>query len=129
MTSLTVALLFLSSIFFLPLFAFIPSAAAASALIYVGVLMMSNVIDIDFSDPLNAVPAFLTIVIMPLAYSITNGIGISIISYFVISLLVCSIDYFKAVKNKSDKPKIRINIVTLIITVLFLIYFLVPTVI
>ena len=75
LTAFVTAILFFLAIFLLPVFAFVPSAAAASALIYVGVLMMSNVKNIDFSNIKNAVPAFLTIIIMPLAYSITTGIG------------------------------------------------------
>ncbi|MCH5161808.1 MAG: NCS2 family permease, partial [Clostridiales bacterium] len=70
MTALTTSCLFLLSIFILPIFAFIPSAAAAGALIYVGVLMMGQVKNIDFSDIRVAVPAFLTIIMMPIAYSI-----------------------------------------------------------
>lgn len=130
MTALVTALLFLLSIFLLPLFAFIPSAAAASALIYVGVLMMKNVINIDFNNIKNAVPAFLTIVIMVLAYSITDGLAIGIISFVVLDLIIYLIDFIKYKKNNQlEKPKLEINIITVIVLVLFLIYFLVPTVI
>ena len=81
LTALTVAVLFLLSIFLLPVFAFIPTPAAACALIYVGVLMMSNVTKVDFKNVKNAVPAFVTIIIMVLSYSITKGIGMGIITY------------------------------------------------
>ena len=124
LTALVVALLFFASIFLLPIFAFIPSAAVSSALIYVGVLMMSNIKNIDFNNIRYAVPAFLTIVMMPLTYSITNGIGIGIISYFIINIIIYLIDKFRKVENN----KLNISIVTFIITILFLIYFLVPTV-
>ena len=129
LTALVVAILFLLSIFLLPLFAFIPSAAAASALIYVGVLMMRNVVDIDFDHVKNAIPAFLTIITMVLAYSITEGIGIGIISFVVMDILVFVIDIIryerKAIK---ERPHLESNLVTLIVFVLFLVYFLVPTI-
>ena len=66
LTALTSSALFLLSIFLLPLFAFIPVEAAAGALIYVGVLMMGSVVKIDFNDLRIALPAFVTIVMMPL---------------------------------------------------------------
>ena len=129
-TALVTAILFLLSLFLLPLFAFIPSAAAASALIYVGVLMMKNVVNIDFNNIKNAVPSFLTIVIMVLAYSITDGLAMGIISYVVIDLIIYIIDTIKYKKNpKLKKPTLGINFITIIVLILFLIYFLVPTVI
>ena len=70
--SLITAILFLLSIFLLPLFAFIPSAAAAGALIYVGVLMMQNVKNIEFISVRNSCTSFLTILMMVLTYSITT---------------------------------------------------------
>lgn len=130
LTALVTAILFLLSIFLLPLFAFIPSAAAASALIYVGVLMMKNVVKIDFNNVKNAVPAFLTIIFMVLAYSITDGIAMGIISFVIIDLVVYLIDYIKYKKNIiNNKPKLEINIVTAIVFILFLVYFLIPTVV
>ncbi len=126
--SLVTAVLFLLSIFILPVFAFIPSAACASALIYVGVLMMSNVVNIDFKDVKNAVPAFLTIVIMPFAYSITKGIGIGIIAYVVLSSVMYVVDLIAYKMGKvEEKPKWDLSIVLLVIFALFLVYFLVPT--
>lgn len=130
-TALTTAILFFLAIFLLPVFAFIPGAAAASALIYVGVLMISNVKNIDFTEIKNAVPAFFTIIMMPLSYSITNGIGCGIVSYVVLSLLIYVVDiivYAIKKKNGAEKPKWEISIVSIVIFVLFLIYFLVPTV-
>ena len=129
LTALTTAVLFILAIFLLPLFAFIPSAAAASALIYVGVIMMTNVTNVDFKNIKNAVPAFLTIITMVLAYSITNGIGIGIISFVILDLIVYVVDLIKYNKGIiKNKPKLEVTVVTLIIFVLFLIYFLVPTV-
>ncbi len=133
MTALTTSLLFLLSIFLLPVFAFIPSAATAGALIYVGVLMMSNVKNIDFHDLRNAVPAFLTIILMPLAYSITDGIGMGIVSYCIINIICYVIDLIKyaAVKGKSGaeavKPKWNISVVLGIIAIVFLVYFFLPS--
>ena len=129
MTSLTVAILFLLSIFLLPLFAFIPTAAASSALIYVGVLMISNVKDVDFTNIKNAVPAFITIIMMVLSYSITNGIGMGIIIFALLDLIIYSIDMIRYKNGKiKNKPKLETTLITFIIVILFLIYFLVPTV-
>ena len=129
LTALTTAILFLLAIFLLPLFAFIPSAAASCALIYVGVLMIKNVRDVDFTNIKNAVPAFVTIIIMVLSYSITNGIGMGIITFAVIDFIIYLIDLIRYHKNKKlAKPKLEITWITLIIVILFLIYFLVPTV-
>ena len=130
LTALTVSCLFLLSIFLLPLFAFIPSAAAASALIYVGVLMMSNVTEVDFKNVKNSVPAFLTIITMVLSYSITNGIGVGIMSYVIIDLVIYGIDrILYSQKKKKEQPRLEISWITFVVFVLFLIYFLVPTVI
>lgn len=132
LTALVVAVLFLLSIFLLPLFAFIPSAAAASALIYVGVLMMSNVKNIDFKSVKNAVPAFLTIIVMLLGYSITKGIGIGLISYVLLATIIYVVDIIKYAVSKDEnkvKPVYDVSVVAIVVTCLFLVYFLVPTVI
>jgi AGZA family xanthine/uracil permease-like MFS transporter len=76
--------LFLAAMFFTPLYQVVPVEAAAPALVVVGALMMSQVKEIDFSDFSIALPAFLTIVVMPFTYSIANGIGAGFISYVVI---------------------------------------------
>ena len=131
LTALTTAILFLLAIFALPVFAMIPSAAAASALVYVGVLMLKGVKDIDFSDVRVAVPAFLAIAIMPLGYSITKGIGMAILSYVVISIISYVVDLIKYAtsKNKDEqKPVWNVSVVTIIISLLFVVYFFVPTV-
>lgn len=129
--SLVTAGLFFLSIFLLPVFAFIPSAAAASALIYVGVLMMGNVKNIDFSSIKNSAPAFLTISMMVLSYSITNGIGVGIISYVVIESVCYLVDLIKYKVNKdgsASKPTYNVSVIALVVCALFLVYFLVPTV-
>lgn len=129
LTALVTAILFFLSIFLLPLFAFIPSPAAASALIYVGVIMMSNIKNVDFKHVKNAIPSFITIVIMLLSYSITDGIGIGIIIYVFIDLIIYLIDYIRYKTHKSrKKPKTDVTIVTIIIVIMFLIYFLMPTI-
>ncbi len=128
LTSLVVSILFLLSIFLLPLFAFIPSSAAASALIYVGVIMMSNIKSIDFKHIKNAIPSFITIIIMLLSYSITDGIGIGIITYAALDIIIYLIDLIKyKLRKKHTKPKLEINAVTIIIVIIFIIYFLMPT--
>lgn len=124
LTSLTIAILFLLSIFLLPLFAFIPIEAASAALIYVGVLMIKNIKIVDFENLKDAIPSFLTIIIIPLSYSITDGMGIGIIAYFVINVLIYIVDLIKG-----TKPKFPISFISIIVTILFLIYFLVPTIV
>ena len=129
LTSLVTAILFLLSIFLLPLFAFIPSPAAASALIYVGVIMMTNIKNVDFKHVKNAIPSFITIIIMLLSYSITNGIGIGIIVYVFIDLIIYLVDkirYKAGISRK--KPKTDVTLVTVIIVIMFLFYFLMPTI-
>ena len=130
-SSLVTTVLFVLSLFLLPLFAFIPSAAAAGALIYVGVLMIGNVIHIDFKNIKSAVPSFLTVLMMVLTYSITKGIGIGVISYVLINAVVYLVDLIKyaASKDKENlvKPKLDISIILIIVFVLFLVYFFVPT--
>ena len=64
-----------------------PAFATAPALLYVGVLMISSIIGIDWEDVTEAVPAFLTIIFMPFTYSIADGIAIGFISYALIKLL------------------------------------------
>lgn len=88
LTSVVTGILFLvSAIFLAPLFAAIPSFATAPALIIVGFMMIGSICKIDFSDMAEAIPAFLCIVAMPLAYSISEGIAIGFISYVLINLI------------------------------------------
>jgi len=79
-------LCFVFCLFLSPLASVIPSCATAPALIYVGVLMARNFAKVDMDDMLSAVPAFLALIMMPLTYSISNGIGIGAIAYVVIAL-------------------------------------------
>ena len=86
--SIVTGFMFLIAIFFAPVFISIPGFATAPALIYVGFLMISAILDIDFSDLREAIPAYLTIICMPLMYSIAEGISIGVISYVAINLVL-----------------------------------------
>ncbi|WP_160711571.1 NCS2 family permease [Chitinophaga solisilvae] len=87
LTAFTVAIMFLLSLFFAPIFAMIPQAATAPALIIVGMLMMGAVTKIDFNDVTEAIPAFLAIVMMPYTYSIAEGIVFGMLSYVLLKVL------------------------------------------
>ena len=87
LTSLTTGILFLLSLFLSPIFLAIPSFATAPALFVVGFYMIGNVVKINFDDMTEAIPAFLTILFMPLAYSISEGITIGVISYTIITVM------------------------------------------
>ena len=87
LTALTAGILFLVSIFFSPVFMAIPFYATSAALIVVGFLMFQTVAKIDFTEIVDAIPAFLCIMAMPLTYSIAEGIGFGMISYTVLRLL------------------------------------------
>lgn len=86
LTSLVAAICFFLCLFLTPLASIVPSCATAPALIYVGVLMLGNFKNVDMSDMKSAAPAFLTLIMMPLTYSIANGIGIGAIAYTLIAL-------------------------------------------
>ncbi|MCK2237972.1 MULTISPECIES: NCS2 family permease [unclassified Crossiella] len=81
LANVVTGLLFLAAMFFTPLYQVVPVEAAAPALVIVGALMMTQITDIDFTDFTIALPAFLTIVVMPFTYSIANGIGAGFVSY------------------------------------------------
>lgn len=86
LTSVVTAACFVVCLFLSPVATLIPSCATAPALIYVGVLMMKGFGNIDMNDVASAVPAFLTVIIMCLSYSISNGIGVGSIAYVLITL-------------------------------------------
>ena len=106
LTAVVTGLLFLLAMFFSPIFLAIPSFAIAPALIIVGFYMMGSVVKINFEDMSEAIPAFLTILFMPLAYSISEGIAIGFISYTLINL-ICG-------KHK------KLTVLMYILTVLFI---------
>jgi AGZA family xanthine/uracil permease-like MFS transporter len=109
LTSLTTAVFFIIALFFAPLFTMVPPAATAGALVMVGFFMMSPILKIDFDDFTEAIPAFITMVIMPLTYSIAEGIVFGMISYVVLKILA---------------GKIRdLSIVMLVLVILFVIKF------
>ncbi len=87
LTSVVTGLLFFLTLFLAPLAGLIPSEATAPALVIVGVLMVGGVMKIDFDDFTEALPAFLTIIFMPLAYSIADGIAFGFIAYPVVKLV------------------------------------------
>lgn len=87
LTSVVTGLFFFLSLFLAPLAGLIPSEATAPALVIVGVLMVGGVMKIDFDDFTEALPAFLTIIFMPLAYSIADGIAFGFIAYPVVKLV------------------------------------------
>lgn len=87
LSSVVTGFLFLLAIFFAPIFTAIPGFATAPALIFVGFLMVSSVLEVDFNDLTEAVPAYLCLISMPLMYSISEGIAIGVISYVIINLI------------------------------------------
>ena len=106
LASVVTAILFLVALFLSPLFFLIPAAATAPALIFVGYLMMKSVAGIKFDDPTEGIPAFVTIMTMPFAYSISKGIMFGIIAYVI-------------AKVAGKKAK-EIPVVTWILAVVFL---------
>lgn len=87
LTAFTIAACFAVALFFSPLFLSVPGAATAPVLILVGMLMMEPVRNIDFDDATEAIPSFICLIMMPLAYSISAGILIGMIAYVVINMI------------------------------------------
>ena len=111
LTALTAGLLFLACTFIAPIAALIPAAATSSALIYVGIIMLGGLKNINFDDTLQIVPVSLMLIAMPISGSIGHGIGLGMISYTVISVF-------------TGKAK-DVSLLTYIISALFLIKFFV----
>ena len=86
LASVVTGVLFLLSMFLAPVVSMVPYEAATPALVVVGFLMMTQVTDIDWKSPEIALPAFITVIMMPFSYSITNGIGAGFIAYLVVRL-------------------------------------------
>jgi AGZA family xanthine/uracil permease-like MFS transporter len=112
LTSFTSALCFLVALLFAPLFLAIPGQATAAALVLVGVMMMHDVRKVDFSDYVTGVPCFICIVLMPLTYSISDGILIGVISYVLIHLLSGTL--------KDKDARNNMNWATILLAVLFI---------
>ncbi|MGH8325316.1 MAG: NCS2 family permease [Steroidobacteraceae bacterium] len=87
LTSVTVGLLFLGTLFVAPFVQAIPAVATAPALILVGAMMMGALAEIDWHDPAEGIPAFLTTILVPLSYSIANGLAFGIVSHAVLKLV------------------------------------------
>ena len=109
LTALTTGIMFLACIFIAPIAAIIPPAATSSALIYVGLLMLTGLKKIDFEDISQSLPAALMLIAMPISGSIGHGIGLGLISYSVIKVF-------------TGKAK-DVSILTYIISLLFLVKF------
>lgn len=112
LTAIVTGLLFLLALVFSPLFLTIPSFATAPALVVVGFYMMGAVVKIDFADMAEAIPAFLCIIAMPMAYSISEGISIGVISWTIINLIT---------GKAKDK---KISILMYVLTVLFILKYI-----
>ena len=104
LTAFTVAILFILSLFLAPLFIAIPSQATGAALIVVGVMMAGCFKEIDFEDYTNAIPAFLTFILMPLTNSVADGIIFGVVSYTLLKL----------VTNKKEEVNISLIVLTII---------------
>ena len=109
LTAITTGFMFLLALFFAPIFTSIPTQATAPVLILVGVMMASSLTKIDFDDFTNAIPAFLTLAMMPFAYSIADGIIFGIISFTILKLA-------------TGKSK-EVNIYLIVLSILFALKF------
>ena len=87
LTSVVTGILFILAAFFSPIISCVPSAATCGALVFVGFLMMSDVVDIDWSDILEGFPTFMIIAGIPFTYSISNGIGLGFITYVIVAIV------------------------------------------
>ncbi len=110
LTAFTTAILFLLALFVSPLFLMIPSAATAPVLVMVGLFMISPIKEVNFEDFTEAIPAFLTIIMMPLTYSIADGIMFGMLSYI-------------ALKALTGKAK-DVHVITYIVGILFLLKYI-----
>lgn len=111
LTAFTTAVMFVLALFFAPIFTMVPSAATAPVLVIVGLFMMSPILKIDLEDYTEAIPAFLTIIMMPFAYSIAEGIVFGMVSYVVLKFL--------AGKHKDISPVMYILALLFIIRIIF----------
>ena len=109
LTSVVTAACFFLCLFLTPVAAIVPSCATAPALIYVGVLMLKNFAKVDMSDITAAVPAFLALIMMPLTYSISNGIAVGAIAYTIIT----------AATGKYTKKDIVVTCIAILFTLRF----------
>jgi len=110
LTSLVTAICFTLCLFLSPLASIIPSCATASALIYVGVLMVKSFAKVDMDDMRSAIPAFIALIMMPMTYSIANGIGLGAIAYVILTLFT----------GKYSKNDIIITVIAALFTLKFI---------
>ncbi|MCY6959461.1 NCS2 family permease [Clostridium brassicae] len=114
LTSVVTGILFLIAMFFSPLFIAIPGCATAPALIVVGFFMMENIVKVDFTDFTEGIPAFLTIALMPLTYSIGDGLTMGVLSYAVLNFL-------NNLFTKKEDEKKKISPIIYVLAILFII--------
>ncbi|EJT5938377.1 NCS2 family permease [Clostridium perfringens] len=119
LTAITIGALFFVAMFFSPIFVSVPACATAPALIYVGYLMLTSVLKIDFGDITDAVPAFLIIALMPLTYSIGDGLTIGVLTYVILNIL-----HNIFAKNKEDKKEL--SMVMIVLAIIFVIKLCLP---
>ncbi|HAT4187240.1 TPA: NCS2 family permease [Clostridium perfringens] len=119
LTAITIGALFFVAMFFSPIFVSVPACATAPALIYVGYLMLTSVLKIDFSDITDAVPAFLIIALMTLTYSIGDGLTIGVLTYVILNIL-----HNIFAKNKEDKKEL--SMVMIVLAIIFVIKLCLP---
>ncbi|MGL4655129.1 MAG: NCS2 family permease [Sarcina sp.] len=116
LTSIFIGLFFLVAMFLSPIFIAIPACATAPVLIYVGYLMMGNITKIDFSDITEGLPCFLIIVLMPLTYSIGDGLTVGILVYVVLNII----------NNIFSKEKKKVSVAMIVLAVVFTIKLALP---
>jgi adenine/guanine/hypoxanthine permease len=109
LASVFTAVFFVIALFFTPLYSMVPQAAATPALVAVGFLLMTQVKGIPWDDWAISIPCFLTIVLMPFTYSITNGIGAGMISFVVL----------KSAQGKWKEPHILLWVIALLFAAYF----------
>ena len=112
LTSIVTAALFAIAMFFEPVAVLIPSCAYSAALIYVGLVMMDCIREIDWKDHLAALPAFMTVIAMPFTYNIAYGIGFGVLTY------ICIILFTK--KRKEKEISAGLAVVGIMFLVMFL---------
>lgn len=110
-TAITIGALFVASMFFAPIIVAVPNCATAPALIYVGYLMLKDVKNIDIDNITEGIPAFATIIMMPLTYSIGDGLVFGVLSYVFINLL-------HNLTVPSEK-RVKVSPVMIVLTILF----------
>jgi AGZA family xanthine/uracil permease-like MFS transporter len=110
LTAVSTGVCFLLALFLAPLVALVPGSATSAALIIVGVLMVQSIKEIEFNDFVYAIPAFLTISMMPFTYNIANGISFGIVSYVILA----------AIANVSGKGKYKIHWLMWVLAILII---------